>query len=149
MEERELKRLIGEILGLVLLLLIIIPICANASSEYNERKETMLNVAKSSVDISNKGDIKEVTVITNRNQTAKINLLLKISNFSDEYVIFLDDKQYELKNIEYTEAEEYRYYNLGIYEVNDHRVFKFKIQPKDKVYYDETLTYSFITEGVL
>ncbi len=149
MEDKEIKRLVVEILSLMLVLIIVVPICVHASENYQLKEQELLNIAKASIDISNKGDIKEVTVITGTDRDVKVNLLLKINKFSDEYFIFLDEEKYELNQLEYTEDEEHRYYNLGIYEVNDHRVFEFKIHPVDKVYYDEMLTYSFITEGVL
>ncbi len=149
MEDREIKRLVIEILSLTLLLIIIVPICVRASERYQLKEQELLQVVNASVDISNKGDYKEITVITGTNRDVKVNLLLKINKFSDEYYVYLDEEKYELNQLDYTEDNEYRFYNLGIYEINDHRVFEFKIQPADKVYYDEILTYSFITEGVL
>ena len=147
--DKELKRLVTEILSMILLLIIVIPICVHASNNYQMKKRDLLQIANASVDISSKGEVKEVTIITNSNHEIKTSLILKISEFSDEYLVYLDDQVYELKQLEYTSDGEYRYYNLGFYEVADHRVFSFRLKPKDKVYYDESITYSFMTEGLM
>jgi hypothetical protein len=39
--------------------------------------------------------------------------------------------------------------NLGIYEVDKVREFNFKLEPIETTYYDETISYSFITDGGL
>ena len=49
--------------------------------------------------------------------------------------------------MECTYDEEYHYYNLGIYEVDGIREFTFKLKPIGISYYDETISYSFITDG--
>lgn len=147
--DKEIKGLIGEIISLVLLLVIVIPICVNASSDYREKKEQMIFGNQTSVDISNKGDIKKVTVISEYDGEFPVQLMLKISKFSDEYLVYLDEQVFNIKDLEYTEDEEYQYYNLGIYEVDGKREFDFKLQVKDKSYYDETISYSFYTEGLL
>ena len=41
--DKEIKGLIGEIISLVLLLVIVIPICVNASSDYREKKEQIFS----------------------------------------------------------------------------------------------------------
>lgn len=147
--EEDLKSLVIEIISLILVLIIAIPICVSASSSYKESKAQLANASKTTIDISNKGDIKEVTVYSNSDKSIKINLLLKISKFSDEYLVSIDENTYELNKLEYVEDEEYRYYNLGIYDVLKRRKFDFNLKAKDKIYYDETITYSFVTEGVM
>ena len=147
--DKEIKGLVVEIISLVLVLIIIIPICVNASSNYKEKKEQLFFGNRTSVDIANHGEIKKITVTSEYDGEFPVRLKLKISKFSDEYLIYLDDQVFEIKNLEYTEDLEYQYYNLGIYEIDEKRVFNFKLKVKDKSYYDETISYSFYTEGLL
>ena len=144
--EKEFKGLIIEIISIILLLVVVVPICVNASSEYRSKKDAVLVGKKALVDISNKGDYKEIHVTSGVDRTVRVNLVMKISKFNDDYLITLDDQVYDLKDLEYTEDDNYQYYNLGIYDVDDKRTFIFKINVKDKAYYDETITYSFVTE---
>ena len=147
--DKELKGLVIEIFSIMLLLVIVIPICVNASSEYRSQKDAVLIGRKATVDISNKGEYKEIRVTSGTDRTIKVNLVMKISKFNDEYLICLDDQEYNLRDLEYSEDENYQYYNLGIYEVNQEKVFQFKISVKDKSYYDETISYGFYTEGFM
>ena len=147
--DKELKGLVVEIFSIMLLLVIVIPICVNASSEYRSQKDAVLIGRKATVDISNKGEYKEIRVTSGTDRTIKVNLVMKISKFNDEYLIRLDDQEYNLRDLEYSEDENYQYYNLGIYEVNQEKVFQFKISVKDKSYYDETISYGFYTEGFM
>ena len=147
--DKELKRLVIEIITLVLLLVVVVPICANASSQYRLKKDAVVIGREASVDISNKGEYKEIKVTSGVERPIKINLVMKISKFNDDYIITLDNQEYNLRDLEYTEDENYQYYNLGIYEVENERVFQFKIMVKDKSYYDETISYSFYTEGFM
>ena len=109
----------------------------------------MLSGNQTVVDISNQGEIKKVTVTSEYDETFSVRLMLKISKFHDEYLIYLDDQVFNIRDLEYTEDEEYQYYNLGIYEIDEKREFDFKLKVKDKSYYDETISYSFYTEGLL
>ncbi len=147
--DRELKGLVVEICAIVLLLVIVIPICVSASSEYIQKKEAVLIGDKASVDISNKGEYKEIKVTSGVDKTVKMNLGMRISKFNDDYLIYLDDQIYNLRDLEFREDENYYYYNLGIYEVEKEKVFQFKIKVKDKSYYDETISYGFYTEGFM
>ncbi len=52
--EKELKGLIVEIISIILMLIIVVPICVNASSEYRSKKDAVLIGKKATVDISNK-----------------------------------------------------------------------------------------------
>ena len=126
-----------------------IPICVNASSEYRSKKDAVLMGRNALVDISNKGEYKEIHVSSDADRIVRINLVMKISKFNDEYLVTLDDQVYDLKDLEYTEDDNYQYYNLGIYDVDKSRTFRFKINVKDKAYYDETITYGFYTEGFM
>lgn len=147
--DKELRGLVIEIFSIILLLIIVIPICVSASSQYQLRKDSITIGNKSSVDISNKGDVKEIKITSGVDRVVKMNLVMKISKFNDDYIITLDNQEYNLRDLEYTEDENYQYYNLGIYEVENERVFQFKIMVKDKSYYDETISYSFYTEGFM
>ena len=147
--DKELKRLIVEIVSLVLLLIVVVPICVHASSEYRLKKSSMLVGNKAYVDISNKGEYKQIKITSGVDRDVKMNLVMRISKFNDEYIIYLDDQIYNLSDLEYTEDEDYQYYNLGIYEVRKEKIFQFKIKVKDKSYYDETISYGFFTEGYM
>lgn len=147
--DKELKSLVAEIIVLTLVLVIVVPICVNASEKYNRQKEVMLDRVGISVDISHNGDMKKVTIYSNYENPVNVCLIMKISRFSNDYEIYLDNQVYDIKNIEYSEDSEYRYYKLGIYEVDKKREFDFKLKAKGSLYYSETITYSFVTEGIL
>ena len=147
--DKELKRLVVEICSIVLLLIIVVPICVNASSNYLSKKDALLVGNKASVDISNRGEYKQIKVTSGVDNTVKMSLIMKISKFNDEYLIYLDDQEFSLSDLEYTEDENYQYYNLGNFDIEKERVFQFKIKVKDKSYYDETISYGFFTEGLM
>lgn len=147
--DRELKKLIIEIISFTLLLIVVVPICVSASSEYKKQKEVLINGVGTSVDISHNGDMKKITVYSNYDKSVKVNLIMKISRFLNDYEIYFDGQVYDINDLEYTEDEEYQYYKLGIYEVDRVREFDFKLNVKGSVYYDEAITYSFVTEGLL
>ena len=65
---KELKELIIEIVSLVVLLIIVVPICVNASSRYREQKDILLSGIGTSVDISHNGDMKKVIIYSNYNK---------------------------------------------------------------------------------
>lgn len=145
--DKELKRLVVEIVTLTLLLVIMVPICVYASNEYKEDRAVLLEGKDTTVDISHNGDKKKLTVYCNYDKVMKVNLIMKISKFSNNYLIYLDDQVYDIRDLEYFEDEEYQYYNLGIYEVDQKREFDFQLKVRDQAYYDETIMYSFMTEG--
>lgn len=146
--DKELKGLIIEIVTIVILLIIAIPLCVKASTTYQEKKNKMFIGSHASVDISNRGEIKKVTIKSEENQKISVYLMLKISKFDDEYIVYLDDSVFDLNQLEYTEDEENRYYNLGLYTLKDKRTFDFRIVVKDRSYYNETISYSFYTRGL-
>lgn len=146
--DKELKGIVGEIIVLITLMIIAIPICVKASSDYQAKKDKMIIGNHASVDISNRGEIKKVTVNSENNKDISVYLILKISKFDDEYIVYLDDQIFDLKNLEYTEDNDNRYYNLGLYSIKGKRIFDFRITVKDKSYYNETITYSFYTKGL-
>ena len=146
---KELKGLVIEICAIVLLVLVVVPICVSASSVYRQRMDMALIADKASVDISNKGEYKIVKIKSGVDKKVKMNLMMKISKFNDSYLIYLDDQEFNLNDLEYSEDENNQYYNLGVYEVEKSKKIQFKIKVKDKAYYDETITYSFYTEGIM
>ena len=146
--DKELKGLIIEIVTIVILLIIAIPLCVKASTTYQEKKNKMFIGSHASVDKSNRGEIKKVTIKSEENQKISVYLMLKISKFDDEYIVYLDDSVFDLNQLEYTEDEENRYYNLGLYTLKDKRTFDFRIVVKDRSYYNETISYSFYTRGL-
>ena len=113
------------------------------------KRDAILGGEHATVDISNKGEYKEIHVTSDADRVVRVNLVMKISKFNDEYLINLDDQVYNLKDLEYTEDDNYQYYNLGIYDIDKFRTFLFKINVKDKAYYDETISYGFYTEGFM
>lgn len=146
--DKELKGIVGEIIALIILMIIAIPICVKASSDYQTKKDKMIIGNHASVDISNLGEIKKVTVNSDNNKDISVYLILKISKFDDEYIVYLDDQIFDLKDLEYTEDNDNYYYNLGLYSTKEKRTFDFRITVKDKSYYNETISYSFYTKGL-
>lgn len=147
--DNELKGLVIEICILVLLVVIIVPICVDASNKYQEKKEVLLNGTDVSVDISNNGGMKKLTVYSNHNDVMRINLTMKINKFVNDYLVCLDNQVYDIRELDYTEDEEHQYYNLGIYEVDQIREFDFRLMVKEIVDSNETISYSFVTKGLL
>lgn len=147
--DKEIRRLIVEILSIVVLLIIVIPICVNASSEYRSKKESLFVGRKATVDISNRGEYKLITVNSGTDKKVRLSLMMRISKFSDDYLIYLDDSVFDIKDLEYVEDEDYQYYNLGLFDIEKQKIFQFRIKGKDKSYYDETISYGFYTEGFM
>jgi len=147
--EKELKSLFFEIVLLTLLIIIVVPVCVNASDKYKEQRQVLFSGLGTSVDIINDGDMKKVTIYSNYNDVVKVNLIMKINKFFNDYDVYLDGNIYNIDDFEYIEDDEYRYYKLGIYEVDNIREFAFKLQVSGDIYYDETIFYSFMTEGLL
>lgn len=146
--EKEEKRLIIEICTLIILLIIVIPICINASRDYREKKEVLLKGTNTSVDITYNGDMKKVTIYSNHDDSVRVNLVLKTNKLLNDYQVLLDDDSYVLSELDNFSDGEYLYYNLGIYEVDRIREFDFKLSVIGDTYYSETITYSFVTEGL-
>ena len=147
--DQELKKLVVEIVTLTLLLIIIVPICVHASNQYQEEKDVLFTGKDTSVDISNDGSMKKVTIYSNYDRVMRVHLILKITKFSGDYFVYLNEQIYDIKDLDYEEDEEYRYYNLGIYEVDQVKEFSFQFKAKNQKYYDEMICYGFVTEGVI
>ena len=144
--DKELRRLVVEIILIIIMMIIIIPICADASSEYRKTKEALLSGRDVVIDISNNIDMKKVTVYSNYDKKVRINLFFKINDFTGDYHIYFENSNYNLNDLEYILDNGYRYYQLGIYEIDVAREFEFKLL-RDS--YDETIIYSFVTEGFM
>lgn len=147
--EKELKGTIIEIVVLTIFLIIVVPICVEASSNYRKQKETLLNAFNTTIDVNNKDDMKELSIFSNSNKPVKIKLGLMISQFYDEYEIIVDDKKYNLNELDYKEDTENKYFIIGTYEVDEIQKVNFKLRPKNQEYFKEHLIYSFYAEGIL
>ena len=144
--EKELRGLVVEIVLTVIMMIIIIPICADASSEYRKTKEALLSGKDAVIDISNNRDMKKVTVYSNYDMKVRISLFFKINDFIGDYSIYFENNTYKLSDLEYILDNGNRYYQLGIYEIDYLREFDFKLIREN---YNETITYSFVTEGFM
>lgn len=148
--DKELKGYILEILIMIIMLIIVVPICVNASREYNNKQEVILNGCNTTIDITHKkGNTKQLNLYSNTDKTIKVKLGLMITKFYDEYTVKIDNETYDLSNLDYIEDDTHRYYILGTYEIDEIKSIDFELKTKGKNYYDETLTYSFYTEGLI
>ena len=147
--DKELRGIVMEIILTIVMMIIIIPICANASSEYKRTKEVLLSGVGTTVDISHNGNMKRVTVYSNFDKKVRVNLYFKISDFSSDYDIYFNNATFKLNDLSYNLEDGYRYYQLGIYEIDKLREFDFKLIRENSLSYDETITYSFVTEGFM
>lgn len=142
----EIKRLIVEIITVIILFIIAVPICVNASNNYNEKKNNMQKYNNIVVDISDINSSKIVTINNYNNKKKTVNLILKTSKFYDEYMVKIDDEEYLLRDIVYSEDDNYYYFNLGSYEVKDKKEIDFKLELIGNEIYDDCISYSFLAE---
>lgn len=142
----EIKRLIVEIIAVIILFIIAVPICVNASNNYNEKKNNMQKYNNIVVDISDTNSSKIVTINNYNNKKKTVNLILKTSKFYDEYMVKIDDKEYLLRDIVYSEDDNYYYFNLGSYEVKDKKEINFDLELVGNEIYDDCISYSFLAE---
>lgn len=142
----EIKRLIVEIITFIILFIIAVPICVNASNNYNEKKNNMQKYNNIVVDISDINSSKIVTINNYNNKKKTVNLILKTSKFYDEYMVKIDDEEYLLRDIVYSEDDNYYYFNLGSYEVKDKKEIDFKLELIGNEIYDDCISYSFLAE---
>lgn len=145
---KEQKRLILEILVLTIILIVVVPICINGSKDYKEKREVLLKGTDTTVDITYHGDMKKLTIYSNHDDVVRVNLVLKINKILNDYEVLLGNDTYLLSELESFSDEENNYYNLGAYEVDELREFDFNLKVVGDTYYTETITYSFITEGM-
>ena len=143
---KDYKTLVAEIVLMIIIMLIVIPICVNASNNYNEKKSNIQQYNNIAIDI-NRIDSNTYVNINNYNKDKKvINLIMKTTKFSNEYIVKLDDKEYSLKDIPHTEDKEKYYFNLGSYEVKKETSIKFAMSLVGNEIYDDSITYSFVAE---
>ena len=148
--DKELKGYVIELITMIIVLIFIVPICVNASNEYSKKQEILLNGFNTTIDVNSKqGNIKELNLYSNTDKTIKVKLGLKITKFYDEYTITIDDQIYDLNKLEFLEDDYNRYYILGTYEIEEVKSLDFELKVKDKNYYDESIIYSFYTEGTI
>ena len=143
----DIKSLRVEIILMVLILLIIIPICVNASHNYSKKKSSIQQYNNVSIDIKYQDSAMFINV-NNYNKNKKVvNLIMRTTKFSNEYVIELDGKEYNLKDIPYTEDDDHYYFNLGVYKVDKVKKIKFAMSILGDDIYDDSITYSFVAEA--
>ena len=147
--EKELKGLIIEIITMIIILMITVPICAEASNNYKKQKNTLLDAINTTIDVTNKEDSKELNIYSNTNKNIQIKLGLMISHFYDEYYIIIDGITYNLNDLDYKEDENNRYYIIGSYEIDKVRKIDFQLKPQNQDYYKEDLIYSFYTQSTI
>ena len=144
--KKDFKSLIAEIILMIVIMLIVIPICVNASHNYNEKKSHIQQYNNIAIDIKNNNSNNYIN-INNYNKDKKvINLVMKTTKFSNEYVVKLNDKEYNLKDIPHTEDKENYYFNLGSYEVKKVTNIRFSMSLVGDEIYDDSITYSFVAE---
>ena len=143
----DVKSLKIEIILMVIILLIIIPICVNASHNYKEKKTGIQQYSNVSIDIKYQDSNMYINVNNYNKKRKVVNLIMKTTKFSNEYIIKLDDKEYNLKDIPYTEDEEHYYFNLGSYKVDRVERIKFAMSLVGDDIYDDSITYSFVAEA--
>ena len=146
---KELKGLVIEIIVLTVFLLIAVPICVQASSNYNNQKETLLGAFNTTIDVNNKDDMKELSIYSNANKPVTVKLGLAITQYYDDYYIIVDDNTYNLDELDYKEGEENKYFIIGTYEVDELKKVNFKLCPKNQEYFKEHLIYSFYAEAFI
>lgn len=141
------RLLICEILLFTLILLVTIPICVNASNNYNEKKDKLVNCNNIHIDIKN-GDGNKLVRINNYNDKMIVSdIVFKISKHNNKYKLFFDDDEYNLWDMIYSEDNEYNYYNLGNYSIKDSRDINFKLVLVDGS--EEDISYSFMVEELI
>ena len=148
--DKELKGYITEIIIMVIILSFAIPICVNASNNYNTKQKAILSGLNTTIDITNKkGNIKQINLYSNTDELIKVKLGLMITNFYNEYTIEVDGNIYDLNELEYLSDEKNRYYIIGIYEIDKEENIEFELKVKGNIYYEESISYSFYTEGII
>ncbi|MBR3161911.1 MAG: hypothetical protein IKF19_04195 [Bacilli bacterium] len=145
-EKNSLKFLVAEIVLMIMIMLIIIPICVNASHNYKEKKSNIQQYNNIAIDIKYIDSNKYVNVSNYNDEKKVINLIMKTTKFSNEYIVYLDDKEYRLNDIPHTEDKDYYYFNLGSYEVRKVTSVKFSLNLLGDEIYDDSITYSFVAE---
>ena len=61
-------------------------------------------------------------------------------------MVKIDDEEYLLRDIVYSEDDNYYYFNLGSYEVKDKKEIDFNLELIGNEIYDDCISYSFLAE---
>jgi len=133
---------------MVVVILITTSIGKNATSVYNEKKDNLLRYSNVSVELNKNDDKKEVVISNYNDSKAVVGLVFKISKFSNEYVLKINDEAYDLSKIARTEDDEYYYYNIGTFEVSTSEVIDYEVVQVGCDVYDDDIVYSFMAEVV-
>lgn len=144
--EKSNKDLIIEIGFVTIFLLIIVPVCVNASAKFREAKLKAECNSNISINIATKNTNKIIEMSNLNKKPSKTKLILKITKFVNEYAINLNDEIKKLNEMDHTEDENNYYFNLGTYEVEKYNEVKFKLLLTNNLVESENITYSFITE---
>ncbi len=142
------KDLIIEISLVVIFLIIVIPVCVNASAKFRDAKIKAECNNNISINIATRNSDKIIEMRNMNKKTSKINLVLKITKYANEYAINLNDEIKNLKDMTHTEDENNYYFDLGDFEVEKYNEVKFKLLLVNNNVDSENITYSFITEDV-
>ena len=146
--DRDVRTLLCEIIIMILIIAVTVPICVNATNRYNSKKNNMEKYTNIGINVSNKNSDMIVTLDNKNKGEVVVNLILKTTKFSNNYSILLDDKEYNLNQIEYSEDDNNYYFNLGSYRFKDSIDVKFKLFLVGNDIYDDSITYSFIAEVI-
>lgn len=146
--DKDVKTLLCEIVLMLLIIIVVIPICVHASNSYNDKKENMQKYNNVAVNISNDKSGMVVNIDNNNPKKVVFNLILKTTKFSNSYAVKIGDREYNLSEIEYSEDNNYYYFNLGSYEVKDNIAIDFQLNLVGEDIYDDSITYSFLTEVI-
>lgn len=144
--DKDMKTLICEIILMFIIIIVTIPICVNASHNYNNKKDNMQKYTNMSVNIEYKSKKMLVNIDNYNDDKRVVNLILKTSKFSNEYMVNIDGVEYNLNEIVYTEDDNNYYFNLGSYEINKRRAVEFSMNLVGEDIYDDSITYSFMVE---
>ncbi len=144
--ERTNKEIIIELCLVTLFLLIIIPVCVNASAKFRLAKEKASCNNNISINIATKDSNKIIEMYNLSKEKTNVRLILKISKYVNEYAVNVNDEIKNLKDLTRTEDDNNYYFNLGTYDVEKYNEVKFKLMLINNVVETENITYSFMTE---
>ncbi|MBQ6495339.1 MAG: hypothetical protein IJI49_04990 [Bacilli bacterium] len=144
--EKSNKDLIIEIAFVTIFLLIVVPVCVNASANFREAKLKAECSNNISINIATKNSNKIIEMTNLNKKPSKTKLILKITKYINEYAINLNDEIKKLNDMDHTEDDNNYYFNLGTYEVEKYNEVKFKLLLINNLVDSENITYSFITE---
>lgn len=145
--DNEFRELVCEIVFFVILLVVMVPICVNASNNYRESVKKIEKCVDIRVSIDNV-DGEKFVVLENIGDEEEIdvNLVLKISDFSNNYMISLNGEEFYLSDLESTYDGNFYYYDLGNYNVGGIEIIEYEMALVGEEIYIDNISYSFIAE---